>query len=417
MKRWVADREIERVFDASGIDELLDGPPEEAGLRYAVLREAVRGEGGRCFDALCRIAARRRVTPDYLIDRAVVLSTDVDTRRASDLYRVLGVLPLASPGEIRAQWREVAKASHPDAAGGSGARFQAIKAAYDVLGVPRLRVEYEQRWRLEFSPIERACTVARTLDVRGYPSPGTMVRRALGVLSGHARPRPPRRAELESPVPGASERDESSVPPGPAEPSPEQQTHMAPASGEEAPPPAVPEPVLVSPHRLRTNGTPVASPGVSQGNEAGLNGSHEASVPDTIPADAPPDTEPHAPPVPGNDIARDLDDGPQGTPRSAPSRLQEVPMHDMLRKRGSLFDAVHGIEQRLGGSGPDGMSVVARKFEQLHGALQTIAIEEIDATLEDIERARQELDAMTRDLTRLRQLKASLGDRRVAGTF
>lgn len=86
-------------------------------------------------------------------------------------------------------------------------------------------------------------------------------------------------------------------------------------------------------------------------------------------------------------------------------------MHDVLRKKGALFDAVRAIEQRLGGPGPDGMSSVARKFEQLHGALGTIGIEEIDATLEDIDRARRELDAMTRDLTRLRQLKESLGDR------
>jgi hypothetical protein len=164
----------------------------------------------------------------------------------------------------------------------------------------------------------------------------------------------------------------------------------------------------------QANGTHVAPPDIQPANEAASNGSREAAVPAATPADDQPDAEPDAPAVSGSDFT--LDDGPQGEPPSAPSRLQEVPMYDMLRKKGALFDAIHGIEQRLGGPGLDGMSSVARKFEQLHGALRTIGIEEIDATLEDIDRARRELDAMTRDLTRLRQLKESLGDR-VPGTL
>ena len=52
----------------------------------------------------------------------------------SDPYRVLGLVPGATPGEIRSAYRRLAKMHHPDTAGErSLGRFLAIKAAYEDL--------------------------------------------------------------------------------------------------------------------------------------------------------------------------------------------------------------------------------------------------------------------------------------------
>jgi DnaJ domain len=48
-------------------------------------------------------------------------------------HAVLGVAPGASPDEIRAAWRRVARDTHPDH-GGDAAAFRAAAAAYARLG-------------------------------------------------------------------------------------------------------------------------------------------------------------------------------------------------------------------------------------------------------------------------------------------
>src|SRR5512141_2041348 len=59
-----------------------------------------------------------------------------------DPYRVLGLVPGATAGEIRSAYRRLAKLNHPDTAGErSLSRFLAIKVAYEELvdGEGRLR--------------------------------------------------------------------------------------------------------------------------------------------------------------------------------------------------------------------------------------------------------------------------------------
>jgi hypothetical protein len=94
-----------------------------------------------------------------------------------------------------------------------------------------------------------------------------------------------------------------------------------------------------------------------------------------------------------------------------PTRLEEDMMQDMLRRTDALFEAMRGIDQRLAGAGLDGVSSVTRMFEQLQTALQAVELGEIDSTLADIDRARRDLDTMSRELTQLRALKVSLVDR------
>lgn len=62
----------------------------------------------------------------------------------SDLYEDLGVSPNADEAEIKRAHRRQAKKHHPDAEGGSPAKFHAIQKAYDVLGDHEKRRRYDE---------------------------------------------------------------------------------------------------------------------------------------------------------------------------------------------------------------------------------------------------------------------------------
>lgn len=66
----------------------------------------------------------------------------------TDFYKVLGVAPEASDKEITRAYRKLAKKYHPDANPGSEDRFKEIASAYDVLGDPERRKEYDEVRRL-----------------------------------------------------------------------------------------------------------------------------------------------------------------------------------------------------------------------------------------------------------------------------
>jgi molecular chaperone DnaJ len=68
-----------------------------------------------------------------------------------DYYRVLGVSDTASAKEIKSAYRKLSRQYHPDANEGEGAaeeRFKEISAAYDVVGDPAKRKEYDEVRRL-----------------------------------------------------------------------------------------------------------------------------------------------------------------------------------------------------------------------------------------------------------------------------
>src|SRR5919108_781955 len=65
-----------------------------------------------------------------------------------DYYKVLGVPESAGEKEITRAYRKLAKQHHPDAGGGSEERFKEVSAAYEVLGDPARRKEYDEVRRL-----------------------------------------------------------------------------------------------------------------------------------------------------------------------------------------------------------------------------------------------------------------------------
>lgn len=73
------------------------------------------------------------------------MSTAVDPSK--DYYKALGVSSTASSDEIKKAYRKLAKQCHPDSTGGDKAkeaRFKEISSAYDVLGDPKKRAEYDE---------------------------------------------------------------------------------------------------------------------------------------------------------------------------------------------------------------------------------------------------------------------------------
>jgi hypothetical protein len=119
-------------------------------------------------------------------------------RRRADLYRNLGVPPLASEEVIRQRWLDVAKRHHPDV-GGDADAFRASKRAYEVLRDGERRAEYERFWLRALGPFERVAAREGTallegvsVTVRTEPRP-VAVGADVGPVGpvGPTRPAPP----------------------------------------------------------------------------------------------------------------------------------------------------------------------------------------------------------------------------------
>src|SRR4030042_2945656 len=65
---------------------------------------------------------------------------------SKDLYKILGIPQTATDKDIRAAYRTLAKKYHPDTgAGSSEDRFREIQDAYETLGSPARRADYDRK--------------------------------------------------------------------------------------------------------------------------------------------------------------------------------------------------------------------------------------------------------------------------------
>ena len=90
----------------------------------------------------------------------VGMSTNSSPNLSVDLYAVLGLSPTATVDEIKKAFRAKAGEYHPDRnkSESAPAQFRAVREAYDVLGDPIKRQEYDdnRRRNLLDSPTETA---------------------------------------------------------------------------------------------------------------------------------------------------------------------------------------------------------------------------------------------------------------------
>ena len=62
-----------------------------------------------------------------------------------DPYIILGVNKSSSANDIKKAYRKLAKEYHPDKADGNEERFKEIADAYETLGNPQKKDQYDQR--------------------------------------------------------------------------------------------------------------------------------------------------------------------------------------------------------------------------------------------------------------------------------
>ena len=77
------------------------------------------------------------------------------SEQVPDLYAVMHLAPDCTEDEIKAQWRHFARVFHPDANAGDPwyeEEFKKLEAAYEVLGHPDRRAEYDQA-RVFMAPV------------------------------------------------------------------------------------------------------------------------------------------------------------------------------------------------------------------------------------------------------------------------
>jgi len=70
-------------------------------------------------------------------------SASSHSQQHADLYEILGVERTASADDLRTAYRQRARETHPDA-GGQPGEFQAVQAAWEVLGDPERRRRYDR---------------------------------------------------------------------------------------------------------------------------------------------------------------------------------------------------------------------------------------------------------------------------------
>ena len=86
-----------------------------------------------------------------------------------DPYRVLGVLRGATPEQIKAAHRRLAKRYHPDGSSGDDIRFLAVQEAYQLLSDPLRRREWDRAHAP--GPMRAAAGTGRTTGADPAPGP------------------------------------------------------------------------------------------------------------------------------------------------------------------------------------------------------------------------------------------------------
>ena len=151
-------------IDARDIKSLVDKFSKDRAFYYYVLKDISRGRSSINYKIMKKVARRKKVSENFIIEQAKsVLSylAPYDEADLDDYYEILNVPPDASDEKIKLQWIELMKSHHPDKAGREGLdRAKKINQAYEVLGSPNKRVDYDSKYRPDIPIIVKDSNIA-----------------------------------------------------------------------------------------------------------------------------------------------------------------------------------------------------------------------------------------------------------------
>ncbi|MGD9650752.1 MAG: LysM peptidoglycan-binding domain-containing protein [Candidatus Dadabacteria bacterium] len=150
LDKWRYERIVSELVDGKDIRLIAERFSRDRVFYFHVLRDIAAGDRSPNFKLLRKIAAKRKVSTDFIIEQArLVINYTIPNYQseAPDYYKTLGVDREASEEEIRRNWIELMKSNHPDLAGSDASeRAKLINEAYGVVGNREKRDAYDRKF-------------------------------------------------------------------------------------------------------------------------------------------------------------------------------------------------------------------------------------------------------------------------------
>ena len=164
LDKWRYERIVSELIDGKDIRIIAERFSMDRVFYFHVLRDIASGDRSPNFRLLRKIAEKRKVSTDFVIEQArLVINYTIPNYQsdAPDYYKTLGVDRDAGEDEIRRSWIELMKSNHPDLAGAEAAETaKRINEAYGILGNAEKREAYDRKF---LSPVP---VVVPTFDIQ-----------------------------------------------------------------------------------------------------------------------------------------------------------------------------------------------------------------------------------------------------------
>jgi hypothetical protein len=159
------ERIVTELIDAKDIRNLVDRYSLDRIYYYHILKDISLGQRSPNYNILKKIAQRRRLKDDFVIEQAKTILSYFMTYYQSlpadslDYYKILNVQRNATDEEIRRSWIELMKTHHPDMAGADG--------IFSVLTNEQLRRDLRRRGVARARQFSWETAVRRVREIYG----------------------------------------------------------------------------------------------------------------------------------------------------------------------------------------------------------------------------------------------------------
>jgi len=170
---------ISDFIDAKDIRTLVDKVSKDRAFYYYVLKDISMGRESINYKILKKVARKNKVSENFIIDQAKSVLSYIalyDEPELENYYEILNVPPNASDQEIRERWIELMKTCSPDKVGDGGTdKAKKINEAYNILGSPNKRLDYDTRYTHDIPIIVRDRETAHLSRILLYLVPFLLV--------------------------------------------------------------------------------------------------------------------------------------------------------------------------------------------------------------------------------------------------